>query len=129
MDALIYGAMEEKVMETIARENGYERITTFYSDLSIAEWYGINSIKESFRDITKSWISDYKFYTEFILCLNWKIWEWYHEEGEDSNKILDHKNNEVANVYNDLYYKAMEFFEKRYGEDDEVMQYYFEVTD
>ena len=42
-----YAAAEEKcVFERQADECGYERKATFFSDLSIAEWYGADSVRD-----------------------------------------------------------------------------------
>lgn len=115
---LIYGAKEEKVFEAIAGENGYERITTFFSDLSIAEWYGNESVKDTYNRVVKEWLSNVKYFTEFVLSLNWKSWEWYEREGEDS---------ELGKLYSDLYYKADALALEKYKDKD--AEYYFNTTD
>ena len=72
-----YGHAEEKcIFEKQASELGYERKTTFFSDLSQAEWLGLENVKDTFNNIVKSWLNNYEYFTEFVLCLNWKSWEW-----------------------------------------------------
>ena len=117
MNIFQYAAAEEAKFEAMASESGYERITTFFSDLSIAEVYGINAIRETYENVSNSWIGDYKFFTEFIMSLNWKIWEWYDRDDR------------VARVYDDLWRKAEALFLHRYEDDEKVMTYYYEVTD
>lgn len=124
MNIFVYAAREERMFENILEENGmgYKRITTFYSDLSIAEVYGANSIKDTFKRVCKHWIGDYKYFTEFVLCLNYKSWEW-HSRGNEG----------LMELYSKLYYQARDKFYDYYGEsgknDEEALHYYFEVTD
>ena len=39
---------------------GYTQITTFYSDFSIADNFGIDAVKDTYKRAFKSWKSDYK---------------------------------------------------------------------
>lgn len=73
---------------------GYKQITTFYSDFGIAEFFGLNAVKDTYKNAFASWKYDYKYLTELVMVLNWKIWEHYKT------------NEELANVYQSLYYKA-----------------------
>ena len=69
-----YASNEERLFGANLERTGYKRLTIFYSDLSIAEWYGKDSIKETYETVRKEWIDDYKYFTEFVMCLNWKSW-------------------------------------------------------
>lgn len=121
-EALSYGAAEETcVFEPQAKECGYERITTFFSDMSIAEWYGLAEVRESYNRIVKSWLSDYKFFTEFVLVLNWKSWEWAMYGGR--------KYEELSKLYVELFEDARDKFYKHYSENKEATSYFFRVTD
>lgn len=40
--------------------NGYETITTFYEDFSIADAFGIHAIKDTYTRAFNEWKSDYK---------------------------------------------------------------------
>ena len=43
---------------------GYTQITTFYSDFSIADNFGINEVKDTYKRAFESWKSNYKYLTE-----------------------------------------------------------------
>lgn len=74
--------------------NGYETKTTFWSDFTIADTFGINAIKDTFNRAFKEWKSDYIYLIELVMVLNWKIWQHYKT------------NEQIARVYNDLWEKA-----------------------
>ena len=100
----------------LAETNGYETISTFYGDLTIAEEMGgAAGVRETFDRVNKEWRHDYRYYTEFVLALNWKIWEWY-------------KTNEpLAAVYNELWEQA-----DKWACDNltgEAAEHYYNVTD
>ena len=112
-----YAAAEEKcVFERQAAEFGYTRKTTFFSDLSIAEWFGANSVRETYKSVVDAWLHDVVYFTEFVMCLNWKIWEW-HARGND----------ELGGLYDELWKKADALACETYkGEDAD---YYYRTTD
>lgn len=112
-----YAAAEEKcIFERQAEENGYERKTTFFSDLSIAEWYGVSSVRDTFNNVVSSWLSDVEYFTEFVMSLNLKIWEWY-----------DRGDEELARLYDELWRKADAMACDKYkGEDAD---YFFRTLD
>ena len=76
---------------------GYKPITTFYEDFSIADWFGVSAIRDTFNRAFKHWKGDYKDLTELVMALNWKIWEHY-----DTNEA-------IARVYNELWEKADQY--------------------
>lgn len=118
MNIFAYAAREEQMFEIMAEENGYERKTTFFSDLSIAECYGEKEIKDTYNRVVKSWLNNVEFFAEFVISLNWKSWEWAEREGATSK---------FGKLYADLYYKAHNLALDKYkGKDAE---YYFKVTD
>ena len=127
MNVFQYGASEEMKFEMIASESGYKRITTFYSDLSIAEWCGgVKAVKETFHDVMKSWINDIKYITEFVISLNWKSWEF----AQNANNVIPRESHDaLARLYSDLYYKAADMVAKHYKGDEAAMSYYFQMTD
>lgn len=94
---------------------GYETFTTFYADLTISERYGPDAVRETYQRITNEWRGDYKYYTEFVLCLNWKIWE-HHR-----------KNETLARLYDSLWREADEWAGDNLT--GEAAAYYFNVTD
>lgn len=116
-DPLTYGAAQEQcVFEPQASEFGYERKTTFFSDLSIAEWYGIEDVKDTFKRVVAEWFSNTEYFTEFVLSLNWKSWQW--------STLGDM---ELSQVYIDLYYQARNMVLDKYKGDD--LFYFLETTD
>lgn len=98
----------------IEAETGYKPMTTFYEDLSIADMFGVEAIKDTYKQVFKEWKHDYKFITEFIMALNWKSWEHM-------------KNQEYCSLYADLYYEARDWaFDNLKGEE---LQYFIRITD
>lgn len=95
--------------------SNYEFKTTFWSDFSIADRYGIPAIKDTYNRAFKEWKNNYIYLTELVLVLNWKIWQWY--ETRES----------YAEVYNDLWEKADQYaMENLHGEE---MNYFIDTTD
>ena len=81
-------------MWNIEKMTGYKPLTTFWSDFSTAEQFGIEAVKGTFKRAFEEWKGDYKFLTELVMVLNHKIWQWYE------------KNDELAHVYNALWEEA-----------------------
>ena len=73
---------------------GYKPFTTFYEDFSIADWFGESAIRDTFKRAFAGWKGNYKYLTELVMALNWKIWEHYET------------NERIARVYNELWEKA-----------------------
>lgn len=68
---------------------GYKPITTFYEDFSIADKFGLDAIKDTYGNAFKSWKNDYKYITELVMVLNWKIWEHYENGDKEIAKLYD----------------------------------------
>lgn len=102
--------------ETMKELNGYETITTFWNDFSIADKFGEEAIIDTFKR-SKYWIEDYKYWTELVLVLNHKIWYWYEQ------------NEKTAGVYNVLWETAIKMFFGKYEENAEAVEYYYRVLD
>lgn len=64
------------------KEIGYDLITTFWEDFSIADKYGIAGVKDTYKRAFNEWKDDYKFFTELTLVLNHKIWQHYESNRE-----------------------------------------------
>lgn len=79
----------------IKEETGYQLMTTFFEDFSIADKYGASAIMDTYQRVFKEWRHQYKYVSELSLILNWKIWE--HESA---------KNHDLAKLYNDLWIKT-----------------------
>ena len=95
--------------------SNYDFKTTFWTDFSIADRYGIPAIKDTYNRAFEEWKDNYIYLTELVLVLNWKIWQWY--ETRES----------YAEVYNDLWEMADGYaMENLHGEE---MNYFIETTD
>lgn len=94
---------------------GYKQITTFYTDFGIAEPFGKSAILDTYKRGLEYAKTDYKVLTEFVMVLNWKIWEHY-------------QNNEpLARIYNNLWQEADKYaVENLKGEE---LTYFFRTTD
>lgn len=101
---------------TIEAETGYKPITTFYTDFSIAEKFGTEGIKDTYKSAFNEWKGNYKYITELVMALNWKGWRWYNAH-----------ETERAQVYFDLYHEAAEWCENNLK--GEELDYYYELTD
>lgn len=99
----------------IEQMTGYKPITTYYTDLSIADRFGLDAIKDTYNKVIKSEIG-YKELTEFVMALNWKIWE-HHESG----------NEELARLYDKLWNSGAEHAMKTLKDDE--LSYYFRTVD
>lgn len=96
--------------------NGYETMTTFWHDFSIADKLGTDAIKDTYNRAFNEWKNDYKYLTELVMVLNWKIWEYYEK-----------KNKQYAELYNGLWEEADGYAcENLHGE---AAEYFFRVTD
>lgn len=94
---------------------GYKPITTFWQDFTIAEKFGIKAVKETFDKVFEEWHKDYKYLTELVMVLNWKIWEHYQNDKE------------LAKVYNDLWEQADNYACENLK--DEELDYFYNITD
>lgn len=93
---------------------GYKPITTFYEDFSIADMFGINAIKDTYKRAFKAWKGNYKYITELCMALNWKSWE--------------HANNRtLCNLYADLFYEIQDWCYENLK--DEELDYFIQTTD
>lgn len=117
MNALSYAAAEQAMFTKKMNElSGYETISTFWFDLSIAEVYGPEAVKETCERVMKEWSRNPKMFTEFVLALNHKSWE------HDSRRQT-----EMSQLYADLFYKMHDWIYENWDRDGR--DYYFSVTD
>jgi len=114
-----YGALSELCMERQLRElKGCKRKTTFMSDLSVAEWFGLRSLLDTIKLALKSWKDDETYIAEFVLCVNWKAWE-HSARG----------NNVWAVLYSALYEGVRDLMYDYYEGDNKKTSYLFEYLD
>ena len=77
---------------------GYEFKTAFWTDFTIADAFGIDAIKNTYKRAFKEWKDNYVYLTELVLVLNWKCWAYY----EKGNKAY-------SSLYCDLYEQARDY--------------------
>ena len=94
----------------------YQFKTTFWMDFTIAEHFGIEAVKDTFRRAFGEWKSDVVYITELALVMNWKCWDKW-EKGDE----------ELGRYYSDRYYEVREWCLDNLEGDD--LRYYFETTD
>lgn len=95
---------------------GYKPITTFYEDFSIADRFGKAAVLDTYkRGFKTAKAMGHEYLTEFVMALNWKIWEHYET------------NEPLARVYNDLWAKAADYALDNLKGDE--LDYYLRVTD
>lgn len=99
----------------IEEMTGYKPITTFYTDFSIADWFGVDAIRDTFKRAFEEWKGNYKFLTELVMALNWKIWEHYES------------NEKYAKLYNELWERADLW--ARDNLKGEELRYFYRTTD
>lgn len=137
MDVLSYSANEERFWEiNFLNEIGYQRKTTFYSDLSIAEWMGgIKAVRDTYKKVMKSWKGNIKYLTEFVMCLNHKSWEFANDGFMNrTTKLPSVKTKEEQQMWVDLY---IELYHQAYDtdipsmfkENPEDLSYFYQILD
>lgn len=96
-------------------ENGYETKTTFWSDFTIADAFGVEAIRDTYTRAFEEWKNNIEYVTELVVVLNHKIWQWYE------------KDEGIARVYNDLWMELDNWVCENYK--DKELEYYIRVTD
>ena len=97
--------------------NGYEMTTTFWQDFSIADCFGVASVRDTFNRAFKEWKSNYVYLTELVITLNLKIWQHYEKNGSC----------ELSRLYNELWEKADNYAcENLKGEE---LNFFYRITD
>lgn len=71
---------------------------------------------DTYNRAFKEWQDNYKYITELVMVLNWKIWEHHN-----SNNI------ELSKVYNDLWVKLDKWVQDNFNADE--LDYYYTTTD
>lgn len=113
-----YSAIRQEAFRRQMDEFGYTVITTFYGDLSIAELFGADAVRDTYRRVCRDWLDNVKYFTEFVMCLNHKIWEHY-DESSDSNPM--------AALYDELWRAGDTLACEHYTGED--LDYYYQTTD
>ena len=95
--------------------SGYEVKTSFYGDFTIADAFGEEGVRDTYKRCFESWKDDYKYLTELYLVLNHKIWELY-----EVNKSL-------AKVYDELWRNLGCWCDENFTKDE--LSYFYETID
>lgn len=93
----------------------YELKTTFYSDFSIADYFGVKAVKDTYKRAFNEWKHNYAYLTELVMVLNWKIWEHYEN------------NVNLVKIYNELWQEADEYACNNLK--GEELSYFYHTTD
>lgn len=94
---------------------GYKQKTTFWMDFSIADKFGINAIKDTYKRAFEEWKNNHVYLTELVMVLNHKIWQWYET------------NEAIASLYNTLWEETDLYAQENlHGEE---LDYFYSVTD
>lgn len=99
----------------VEEEFGYTPLTTYWDDFSIADAFGVDAIKDTYKRAFEYAKLDYKYLTELVMVLNHKIWEHYET------------NVRLGMLYNELWEKA-----DAYGLDtlkDNELSYFIRTLD
>ena len=60
----------------------YECQTTFWEDFSIADRFGVEAIRDTYKRARAEWKKDKVYGTELSMVLNHKCWYWYGKQNE-----------------------------------------------
>ena len=111
--AAIAQANFEKQMMEMA---GYETMTTFYGDFTIADAFGAEAIIDTYKRAFAEWKDNIEYLTELTMVLNHKIWEHHRRE-----------NTALMVTYDTLWKKADEWCVSNL--EDKDLEYYLRITD
>lgn len=101
--------------EFVENELGYTPITTFWEDFSIADKFGVEAIRDTYKRAFEEWHTDYKMFTELVMVLNHKIWQ-HHTSNE-----------QVAVIYDSLYSIAVNWAYENLK--DDALSYFIKTLD
>ncbi|MBR2543043.1 hypothetical protein IKF03_00335 [Candidatus Saccharibacteria bacterium] len=93
----------------------YECQTTFWEDFSIADRFGLGSVRDTYNRARAEWGDDRVYGTELSMVLNHKCWYYY-----ERNKTL-------SKLYSDLWTEYHDYVLDNWEGKD--LQYYLQITD
>ena len=96
-------------------ENGYVLKTTFWTDFTIAESFGVDAILDTFTRAFNEWKTNVEYITELAMVMSWKSCYYYN------------KNNEYMITYSNLYHDVDTWCMNNLTNND--LAYYIETTD
>lgn len=98
----------------IEQMTGYKPLTTLYTDFGLAEPFK-GGVQDTYKRMFNEYKDNYKYLTELVMVLNWKIWEHYET------------NEPLAQLYNSLWEKADAYAMAHLK--GEELSYFFRTTD
>ena len=84
---------------------------------------------EKVQEIYQKIKNDYMAYTEFVIALNHKCWDWYRIANATVDKKDEARKRAISKNYADLYHLYDNKFFEDYKENKKALQYFVEVTD
>jgi hypothetical protein len=106
MNVFEYANANEMYFEQFLESVGKTRKTTFFADLSIAEWCGVEAVCDTYKRVMDSWGDDLEYMCEWVIALNQKIWQ--HNDSNPS----------IGKVYDMLWREADEYCMNHFKGDD-----------
>ena len=94
----------------------YECQTTFWGDFSVAELFGEEAIRDTYKRAKAEWSTDRIYGTELSMVLNYKCWYWYEEQ-----------HMKFSRLYSELWEEYQSWVLENWGSED--LGYYLRVTD
>ncbi len=119
-----YAAGVETWCKNAFAMNGGTLNYTFCNDFAIADWAGVESVKETYERVKKEWGSDYKAFTEVAISLNLLAWA----NNQLTQQGIEGREPFTA-LYSTLYYQAREDFYSSFTDNEEAQDYFFSMTD
>ena len=126
-----YAAQWEKQFEGYLEFIGGhgKRLTTFVSDLSLAEPFGTKAIKDTDKRVMGEWLSNYKYIAEYIMSLNFKCNMWSRHAELATDERMKARCEEFSKLYADLFYTAQDKAYEHHEKDEEAVSYLFHYLD
>ena len=106
MNIFEYAAANEMAFEQFLESVGKTRKTTLFSDLSIAECFGVSEVADTYKRVMDDWGKSLEFMCEWVIALNQKIWQHYES------------NPDLGKLYDELWRKADEYCMNHFKGDD-----------
>lgn len=94
----------------------YECQTTFWEDFTIAERFGAEAVRDTYRRARAEWKKDRVYGTELSIVLNHKCWYWYGKQNKELSKLY-------ARLWEEYHDWVLENWK---GED---LKHYLRITD
>lgn len=91
---------------------------TFWEDFTIAEAFGVNAVKDTFKRAFLNWKDDIYMATALTVTVNHKRWQRHAN-----------KNTELTELYSNYYYKCFDYIleDGRYEADE--LKYFLRIID